>query len=78
MDAKHGDYGIFGPFTMRKVYCSCGSIVDLDRDYFYRRMNLGKQVECIHCRNERVSREIDELNNHFLGIDEEADDLFVH
>jgi hypothetical protein len=47
---------------MRKVYCTCGSIVDLDCDYFYRRMNLGKQVECIRCRNERVSREIDELN----------------
>ena len=74
MKVKHGDFGIFGPSTMRKVYCSCGSIIDMDRDYFLMRMNLGKQVECNHCRNERVSREIDELNNHFLGIDEESSD----
>jgi len=78
MGANHGTIGVFGPCTMRKVYCTCGSIVDLDRDYFYRRMNLGKQVECIRCRNERVSREIDELNNHFLGIDDEgASDPFL-
>ena len=69
-----GMRGTFGPCTMKKIYCTCGSIVDLDRDYFNIRMGLGKQIECSHCRNARVSREIDELNNHFLGIDEESSD----
>lgn len=51
----------------KKVYCSCGRIVDLDANYFNRRLNLGKSVECSHCRNIRISHEIDELNEHFLG-----------
>lgn len=56
---------------MKKIYCTCGRIVDIDDTYFKRRMNLGKQVECSVCRNARVSREIEDLNNHFLGISEE-------
>lgn len=54
---------------MKKVYCSCGCILDLDRSYFDRRMGLGKELECVHCRNTRISREIDELNAHFNAGD---------
>ena len=41
------------------------------KDYFRMRMDLGKSLECCHCRNRRISREIDDLNNHFLGISDE-------
>lgn len=58
---------------MKKVYCSCGCILDLDRSYFDRRMSLGKELECAHCRNTRISREIDELNAHFNGDDVSKD-----
>ena len=47
---------------MKKIYCACGSIVDLDGEYLTRRLKLSKEVECVHCRNLRISREIDELN----------------
>lgn len=60
---------------MKKIYCTCGCIADWDRDYFNIRVGLGKQIECAHCRNARVAREIDELNNHFLGIDEDTTDF---
>ncbi len=50
----------FGEMT--KVYCSCGRILDLDYSYLDRRITLGKELECVFCRNERISREIDELN----------------
>lgn len=53
--------------VMKKVYCSCGCILDLDRSYFDRRMSLGKELECINCRNSRISREIDELNALYSG-----------
>ncbi len=61
---------------MKKVYCSCGCIIDLDKSYFDRRLGLGKEVECIHCRNARISNEIDELNAHFNGEKVQQDGLF--
>ena len=54
--------------SMKKVYCPCGCIVDLDKSYFERRLILGKDLECVHCRNSRISREIDELNAHFRAL----------
>ena len=73
LDFPGGGFG-----CMKKVYCACGRIVDMDGDYFLMRMNLGKQVECCFCRNHRVGREIEELNNHFLGLDrEDSGDLSV-
>ncbi|MGN1044715.1 MAG: hypothetical protein ACI4Q9_02010 [Candidatus Methanomethylophilaceae archaeon] len=64
-----------GPVSMKKVYCPCGCIVDLDKSYFERRLTLGKDPECVHCRNIRISREIDELNAHFDGIETDEDGL---
>ena len=68
---REHDFLSLGACPMKKIYCTCGSIVDVDKDYFRMRMNLGKSVECPHCRNIRVGREIDNLNDHFLGIDED-------
>lgn len=58
---------------MKKVYCKCGCIVDLDGKYLDRRLMLGKDIECIHCRNVRISKEIDELNAHFNPEEAEAE-----
>ena len=76
IDLTHGgtralDLPALGKGSMRKIYCTCGRIVDIDSGYFKIRMGLGKSLECSFCRNQRVGREIDELNDHFLGIDED-------
>ena len=76
IDITHGgtralDFLALDKGSMRKIYCKCGRIVDIDSGYFRVRRILGKDIECSFCRNERVGREIDELNNHFLGISED-------
>ncbi len=58
-----------------KVYCTCGRIVDLDRSTINLKRQLGKPIECNSCRNRRISCEIDLLDRHFLG-EEEEDDYF--
>lgn len=59
---------------MKKVYCKCGCIIDLDSSYLIRRLKLGKDLECVNCRNARISKEIDELNN-IYSPDAQDDDL---
>ena len=54
-----------------KVYCGCGMIVDLDRSVINLKRNLGKPIECISCRNRRISSEIDSLDRHFSGEEDE-------
>ena len=58
------------------VYCDCGRIVILDRSEMKLRLSLGKELECMSCRNARISREIDALNDHFNGV-EEVDDWLL-
>ena len=58
------------------VYCECGRIVILDRSEMKLRLSLGKELECMTCRNARISREIDALNAHFNGVDEADCELF--
>ncbi len=55
------------------VYCQCGHIVILDRAEMKVKLNLGKELECMSCRNARISKEIDALNDHFNGIEEVED-----
>lgn len=55
---------------MMSVYCTCGRIVPLDRSEMRVRLKLGKKLECMSCRNARISHEIDVMNDHFNGIDE--------
>ena len=61
---------------MMSVYCECGRIVVLDRAEMRLRLGLGKELECSTCRNARISREIDAMNDHFNGI-EEPDGLLL-
>ena len=61
---------------MKKVYCACGCILDLDRSYFDRRMDLGKELECMHCRNLRISHELDEMNAHYSRDPAQKDSPF--
>lgn len=53
------------------VYCKCGRIVVLDRSEMKLKLDLGKELECMSCRNLRISQDIDSLNQHFEGIVEE-------
>ncbi|MDO5862548.1 MAG: hypothetical protein Q4Q58_07150 [Thermoplasmata archaeon] len=62
--------------SMMSVYCSCGRIVVLDRNEMRLRLRLGKELECTSCRNQRISMEIDAMDNHYNGI-EEADGLLL-
>lgn len=52
------------------VYCECGRIVIQDRSGMKLRLILGKELECMSCRNARISREIDAMNGHYNGINE--------
>jgi len=52
---------------MMNVYCECGRIVWLDRLEMGLKLSIGKKLECTHCRNRRISEEIDSLNRHFSG-----------
>jgi len=53
------------------VYCRCGKIVVLDRSEMVLKLKLDKELECMECRNRRIDREIEEMDNHYLGISEE-------
>ena len=62
------DYEVFDLKNAMSVYCSCGRIVNLDRDEMNVRIALGKELECSKCRNQRISIEIDALNEHFAPV----------
>lgn len=55
------------------VYCSCGRIVALDRREMELKQSLGKELQCMTCRNKRISMEIDFMNDLYAGrINEEC------
>ena len=56
-----------------KIYCSCGRIVDIDTQTYCRRLMMHKPVECYHCRNIRISAELDMLDEHYNVIEPEPD-----
>ena len=58
---------------MGTIYCRCGRIVGMDSAIMKLKLSLGKNLECPMCRNERISGDIDAINMHFEGIDEEDD-----
>ena len=49
-----------GPRSFSKIYCRCGRIVDYDSKEYRLKMKLKKPLECSCCRNQRISRELDE------------------
>lgn len=53
--------------SLMKIYCSCGRIVGLDRSEMNTKLALGKELECIVCRNHRIARDIEDLDRHFDG-----------
>ena len=63
-DSDSGEEATYG----MSVYCSCGRIVTLDRREMRVRLELGKDLECSKCRNQRISMEIDALNEHYNGV----------
>ncbi len=85
-DCYSGSYGYAGTCyrtldrmsacSTMSVYCQCGRIVVLDRAGMKLRLSLGKELECMQCRNARISSEIDAMNNHFDGV-EETDDWLL-
>jgi hypothetical protein len=56
-----------GPRSFAKTYCACGKIVDLDKKKMNLKKSLKKDLECTACRNARISKEIDFLNEYFDG-----------
>jgi hypothetical protein len=64
---------LFGETTKRKILCSCGAIAEIDQGIAANKMMLGKAMECRTCRNERIARERDELEQHFSGNGDEAE-----
>ena len=60
------------PSALKKIYCECGRIVSLDRSQMAIKHKLNKDLECPICRNQRISRDIDELNGVCEDIREEC------
>ena len=61
-------FNVAGLSRMKKIYCRCGRIIGLDSAEMKLKLKLGKELECTECRNARISRDIDEMNDHFNGI----------
>ena len=62
-----------GPSSFQKIYCRCGRILDFDRCGCELKTQLHKQVECSRCRNERISHELDLLDEHYCPVEVEED-----
>lgn len=67
-EAYDSNYEVFDLKNAMSVYCTCGRIVNLDRNEMNIRIALGKELECSKCRNQRISFEIDALNEHFNPV----------
>ncbi len=61
---------------MNKIYCSCGSIQELDSTTVGIKRELGKELECRECRNQRIAKELSELADHFS--EDEIEDEFLY
>jgi hypothetical protein len=65
---------LFGDTPRRKILCSCGAIAEIDQGIAANKKKLGKVMECRSCRNERIAREREELEQHFSGNEDGAQD----
>ena len=54
-----------------KIFCTCGRITDIDTQTYRRRLGMHKQIECVHCRNARISAEFEKLDEHYGVIEGE-------
>lgn len=62
---------MFGNFSRKKILCQCGAIADIDLAVVRLKHKLGKEVECMTCRNQRIARELEALDAHFTNPEEE-------
>jgi hypothetical protein len=62
---------MFGPYPRSKALCSCGEIAEMDSSVVRLKRRLGKDIECRTCRNERIAKELEALELHFSGQEEE-------
>jgi len=62
---------MFGIYPKSKALCSCGEIAEMDSAVVRLKRRLGKDIECRSCRNERIAKELEALELHFSGQDEE-------
>jgi hypothetical protein len=60
-----GSRSLFGEWRGATVLCACGSLVRLDQAAVNRRRQMGKPVECRHCRNRRVAMDHEDLDNEY-------------
>lgn len=45
--------------SFTKIYCSCGRFVDIDTRALKLKKALHKDIECAHCRNLRIAKELE-------------------
>lgn len=62
---------MFGSYQKSKALCSCGKIVEMDSTVVRLKRRLGKEIECRTCRNDRIGRDIEALETHFWGEEDE-------
>ncbi len=67
-----GEHTMFGPYSINKGLRSCGTLTDIDSQVFRLKNELGKEIECRECRNKRIAMEHEQLELHYLGLDEEC------
>ena len=72
-NAFNTTFNVSGLARMKKIYCRCGCIIGLDSAQMKLKIKLGKELECTDCRNARISREIDRMNEHFDGVADEEE-----
>lgn len=72
-NAKNTAFTVPGIGGMKTIYCKCGCIVAVDSSQTKLKLLLGKELECPQCRNQRISKDIDEINDHFMNIKKDTD-----
>ncbi|MCQ2052669.1 MAG: hypothetical protein MJZ03_01860 [archaeon] len=72
-NAKNTAFTVPGINRMKTIYCKCGCIVAVDSAQMKLKLLLGKELECPKCRNQRISKDIDEMNDRFMDIKKDAD-----
>jgi hypothetical protein len=65
------------PRSLVKIFCTCGKIVDLGKREMNIKLSLKKELECTVCRNARISKDIDMLNDHFDGKNSDEENVCI-
>ena len=66
--------GTENPQYFTKIYCSCGRLADIDRMACKVKKSLHKDLECARCRNLRIAREIELLDE---SPDAESGEIYI-